>query len=105
MQFKWKNGTLKKACRSKRVNEVSGEIFPIYSTDDDDHLYLGEVSIDTVKSSGTHDLPWQAEVCVNQNKLKFKLDSGADVSAIPLSLFERLGEKASLKLEPTNKYC
>ena len=56
-----------------------------------------------MKSSGTHDSPWQAEVCLNQNKLKFKLDSGADVSVIPLSLFERLAEKESPKLEPTNK--
>ena len=56
-----------------------------------------------MKSSCTHDLPWQAEVCLNQNKLKFKLDSGADVSVIPLSLFERLAEKESLNLEPTNK--
>ena len=59
--------------------------------------------IDAVKSSCTHDLPWQAEVCLNQNKLKFKLDSGADVSVIPLTLFEKLAEKESLKLEPTNK--
>ena len=48
--------------------------------------------------------PWQAEVCLNQNKLKFKLDSGADVSVIPLSLYERLLlKKQSLKLEPTNE--
>ena len=98
-----KTGHWKKACRSKRVNEVSGEIPPVYSTDDDDHLFLGEVHIDAVKSSCAHDSPWQAEVCLNQNKLKFKLDSGADVSVIPLSLFERLAEKESLKLEPTNK--
>ena len=98
-----KTGHWKKACRSKRVNEVSGEIFPIYSIDDDDHLFLGEVHIDAVKSSCAHDSPWQAEVCLNQNKLKFKLDSGADVSVIPLSLFARLAEKESLKLEPTDK--
>ncbi len=48
-------------------------------------------------------MPWQAEVCLNQNKLKFKLDSGADVSVVPHSLFERLAEKESLKLVPMNK--
>ena len=56
-----------------------------------------------MQSGCPHDLPLQAEVCLNQNKLNFKLDSGADVSVIPLSLYERLAEKQSLKLEPTNK--
>ena len=98
-----KTGHWKKACRSKRVREISGEIFPIYSADNDSNLFLGEVHINVMKSGSPRDLPWQAEVCLNQNKLQFKLDSGADVSVIPLSLYERLAEKQSLKLEPTNK--
>ena len=97
-----KTGHWKKACRSKQLSEVSGEIFPIYSADNSDDIFLGEVCIDTVHSS-IHDMPWQAEVCLNRNKLKFKLDSGADVSVIPHSLFEKLAEKEILKLEPTNK--
>ena len=56
-----------------------------------------------MRSGSPPDLPWQAEVSLNQHTLKFKLDSGADVSLIPLSLHERLAEKQSLKLEPTNK--
>ena len=59
--------------------------------------------IDRMNTGSPHDLPWQVKVCLNQNKLKFKLDSEADVSVIPLSLYERLAAKQSLKLEPTNK--
>ena len=88
-------GYWKKACRSKQLSEASGQIFPIYSADKSDDIFLGEVCIDTVQSS-THDMPWQAEVCLNCYKLQFKLDSGTDVSVIPHSLFEKLAKKEIL---------
>ncbi len=55
-----KQDTGKRLAEAIRVNEVSVEIFPIYSADDDYHLFLGEVYIDAVKSSCAHDLPSQA---------------------------------------------
>ena len=44
-----------------------------------------------------------AEVCVNGKQVQFKLDSGADVSVIPLSLFEKFDKSACQKLEKSSK--
>ena len=45
--------------------------------------------------------PWKADIQVNAQVVNFKLDSGADVSVLPASVYDSL--KPSVKLEPTNK--
>ena len=85
-----KKGHWKRACKSpSKVDEVSSEL--------DNETFLGEV-IDAVNS---FQQPWQAEVFVNNSPVKFKIDTGADVSVIPAKLFSDLANNVTLK--PTNK--
>ena len=58
---------------------------------------MGEV-IDVVNS---FQQPWQAEVFVNNSPVKFKIDTGADVSVIPAKLFSDLANNVTIKR--TNK--
>ena len=44
---------------------------------------------------------WKADIQVNDQVVNFKLDSGADVSVLPASVYDSV--KPSVKLEPTNK--
>ena len=60
-----KMGHWKKTCRSKRVNEVPGEICP-NSSDDKDKSFLGEICVEAVNSNSTHDMPWKAVVSLNK---------------------------------------
>ena len=85
-----KNGHWKRACTSSRkLDEVSSEF--------DNETFLGEV-VDVVNSSQQ---PWQAEICVNNSPLTFKIDTGADVSVIPAKVLSQLDTNDTLK--PTQK--
>ena len=80
-----KVGHWTRACRSKELHEILCETFPLSY---EDEYFLGEVEHDAVKSHHAC-TALKAEVCINGKQVQFKLDSGADVSVIPLSLFEK----------------
>ena len=61
--------------------------------------FFGEIHIDQLDS--VNQSPWKADIQVNDQVVNFKLDSGADVSVLPASVYDNL--KPSVKLEPTNK--
>ena len=88
-----KKGHWKMVCRSKKVNEVL--------TDDDmEELFLGEV-IDAVEANQLNS--WKADIAINDKIIKFKIDSGADVSVLPYDVYNKLKKQTELGLEPTNK--
>ena len=75
-----------KACKSnpgKRVSKVN------LSQHHEENFFIGEVTeLDTV-SVDTRE-SWMAEVKFNGRKVGFKLDTGADVTVIPPSLYQSL---------------
>ena len=88
-----KKGHWKTVCRSKKVNEVL--------TDNDmEELFLGEV-IDAVEANQLN--LWKADIAINDKIIKFKIDSGADVSVLPYHVYNKLKKQTELELEPTNK--
>ena len=64
-------------------------------------FFLGEV-IEAIHSDERGSQPWKAEVLVNNSRVSFKLDSGADVMVIPLDLYEKLRNQSG-ELQPSNK--
>ena len=86
-----KKGHWQRACRSKVVNEIAGEICP-------NDYFLGEITVESIETE-----PWKANLEINDCKFQFKLDSGADVTVVPKSVYDKISEKQSLKLPPTNK--
>ena len=72
-----KKGHFAKVCRSKAVNVVEEE-------NRENTAFLGSVSSD----SGSKD--WNVKLSVNkESEILFKIDTGADVSVIPETLYER----------------
>ena len=71
----------------------------IQSNQDDKEFFFGEIHIDQLDSVSQS--PWKADIQVNDQVVNFKLDSGADVSVLPASVYDSL--KPSVKLESTNK--
>ena len=71
----------------------------IQSNQDDKEFFFGEIHIDQLDSVSQS--PSKADIQVNDQVVNFKLDSGADVSVLPASVYDSL--KPSVKLEPTNK--
>ena len=85
-----KRGHWKKMCRStKKVAEVNQQ--------EESELFLGEVHIDHLKSGNNQ---WKADIMVNDQLVNFKIDSGADVSVLPVHTYEKL---ENTKLQPTSK--
>ena len=79
-----KIGHWSKACRGSSSSKVS-EVVEGY--------FLGEVS-------GGQARPWTAWVHINEKPIQFKLDSGADVTVVPVQTYNSFG---SVKLVPTKK--
>ena len=83
-----RKGHLKKACRSKTVSQVTAELQDT-TQQIDESFFLGEI-IEVIHSDERGSQLWKAEVLVNNSRVSFKLDSGADVMVIPLDLYEKL---------------
>ena len=57
---------------------------------------MGEVVyLDTFSNSGKK--PWTADIKVNETTILFKIDSGADVTVIPLAVYQRSNLQPTLK--------
>ena len=95
-----RKGQWKKACRSKTVSQVTAELEDI-TQQIDESFFLGEV-IEAIQSDERHSQPWKAEIFVNNNRVSFKLNSGADVTVIPLDLHEKLCNQSG-ELQPSDK--
>ena len=87
-----RKGHWKKCCKTNTVSEIQ-------SNQDDKEFFFGEIHIDQLDSVSQS--PWKADIQVNDQVVNFKLDSGADVSVLPASVYDSL--KPSVKFEPTNK--
>lgn len=88
-----------KMCRpQRRVHELELE-----DSSEDEHnseLYISAVSryVSSVSFNETaRPKQWIEEVSVGKSKVKFKIDTGAEVSVMPLDLFEQL--KSKIKVE------
>ena len=55
--------------------------------------FFGEIHIDQLDSVSQS--PWKADIKGNDQVVNFKLDSGADVSVLPASVYDSL--KSSVK--------
>ena len=86
-----KTGHWQRACRSKEVSEITGEIFP-------NEFFLGEIIVESIEAE-----PWKANLEVDDCKFQFKLDSGADVTVVPKSVYDKISNNRSLKLQATDK--
>ena len=84
-----KKGHWEMVCRSKKVNEVVTDA-------DMEELFLGEV-IDAVEAYQLNS--WKADIAINDKIIKFKTDSGADVSVLPYDVYSKLKEQTELELE------
>ena len=94
-----RKGHWKKACRSKTVSQVTAELEDT-AQQVDESFFLGEV-IEAIHSDERHSQPWKAEVLVNNIRVNFMLDSGADVTVIPL--LSPCYDAYILQEEPTSK--
>ena len=100
-----KKGYWAKACRSqpnqqlrsKQVNELTSRRETEEEGSSEDVYFLGEVVyLDTVSNSGNK--PWTADIKVNEITILFKIDSGADVTVIPLTVYQQSNLQSTLKL-------
>ena len=86
-----KKGHYQSVCRSKGVNTIELDS----STLDSDNNFLGAVETNTA------DKPtWSVTVSINSVDVNFKIDTGADVTVIPESVFKKLN---GVELQPCSR--
>ena len=89
-----KVGHWAKACRSAQLDKRVGEVnFP--GRQEQDEFFLGELTELSAVRGSTGD-SWKVKVSLNGMLAEFKVDTGADVTVIPPSLYHSLPPALSL---------
>lgn len=84
-----KRGHFSRVCMSKNVHEVAEEY-------EEEEVFLGSV---TAKGE-----PWMVDIDINERQVPFKIDTGADVTVLPHSVFKELFKDTHLPtLSPSSK--
>ena len=89
-------GHFARLCKSKKLNEI--EVVSSDGEYDGTEIFLGEISDVTDQQKA-----WATQVTVNGKSIKFKLDSGADVSVISSELYKAISKDQQSPLKKTNK--
>ena len=90
----FKKGHWAKACKSQLKKKVE-EVYSCSEVELEGELFLGQLTeVDRVE--GNLKESWKAEVKLNKRTLKFKVDTGADVTVKPPNIYYSLVPKPSL---------
>lgn len=86
------------SCRVRKIRTVSAKVQNNQlSSDSEDSIYCGCVKGTTVANKED----WVEEILIEKKHIKCRIDSGADVSVMPIKVFKKL--ETSLQLKPCNK--
>ena len=89
-----KKGHWAKACKSQLKKEVE-EVYSCPEVELEGEFFLGQLTeVDMVEGNSKES--WKAEVKLNEHAVKFKVDTGADVTVIPPITYHSLVPKPSL---------
>lgn len=77
-------------CRKEQSNSSSVNEMVYDDCDSENNYYLGSIDRDT-------STPWYVELQVRFKCIRFKIDTGADVTVIPENIYEDLGKPALSK--------
>ena len=69
-------------------NKKKKSVRRIQESDDEDHVLLGSIS--EVNSVESPDSKWYTELLVDDKSVKFRIDTGADVTVVPETYFRKL---------------
>ena len=90
----FKKGHWAKACKSQLKKKV-GEVYSCPEVELEGEFFLGQLTeVDMVEGNSKES--WKAEVKLNEHAVKFKVDTGADVTVIPPNIYHSLVPKPSL---------
>lgn len=81
------------ACKYKGINELEDTIVSENETTESDNDFRLESIICQVRNNSE----WRETVLVNNTKIAFKVDTGAEVNILPISKFKELDYNESLK--------
>ena len=80
-----------RSSRSKAANELQDEVCSAKTWDHDDTLlYLGDGHIQDTQ-------PWTVPLVINNSKITFKVDSGADITCLPEAEYLRMRPRPGLE--------
>ncbi|XP_036001498.1 uncharacterized protein K02A2.6-like [Fundulus heteroclitus] len=77
-----KKGHFARVCKSKKVHEVCVAAVS-EDASSEEIAFLGTLSSDSADS------PWMTELKIDNNSAVFKIDTGADVTAVPTHMYEK----------------
>jgi transposase InsO family protein len=75
----------KRSSGKKRVDAVKAD-----DTDSDDEFYIGTVEADEQNQIQSKPSNWNVTVCVEGKQVTLKIDSGAQINTLPLSVYQKV---------------
>ncbi|XP_021340552.1 uncharacterized protein K02A2.6-like [Mizuhopecten yessoensis] len=93
-----KNNHFKNLCRSGKKSGRMNHVYDVALTEEDtdsfSDLFIRELQVGQINDTGK--TGWFTILKVNNQKIQFKLDTGAEANVMPLACFEKLNRKPKL---------
>jgi hypothetical protein len=80
------------ACKTKQVHNIDQD----ENEEEEDQLYVGTIRINKIGKKQKEKDSWYEQIEVEGQKVKIKLDTGADTNLIPLKIFQKISHPQKL---------
>lgn len=92
-----KNNHFSSVCRLKNVSTLSTYNDSDYDSDDNNEFLIGTLSGGNCETDDAYSYPWIEQIGIDDSSISFKIDTGAGVDVLPISVLKRMLPRAELQ--------
>lgn len=84
-------------CRLKNVSTLSPFSDSDYDFDDNNEFFIGTLSKETRETDDAYSYPWIERIGIDESNVPFKVDTGAGVDVLPLSVLKKIAPRSEIQ--------
>lgn len=90
-----KNNHFSTACKAKNVSTLSAN--NDYDFDDNSEFMVCSLNAETRATDDAYSYPWIEEIGIDEKHVPFKIDTGAEVDVLPMSVLKRIAPQTEIQ--------
>ena len=92
-----RNNHFASVCRTKNVSAISFDDFSDYDFDDNNEFCVNTLSKEKSETDDAYSFPWIERIEIDDSSVPHKIDTGAGVDVLPMSVLKRIAPHAEIK--------